>query len=413
MIPFPILHGELIFKNSASLETAVIELSPDHILIRLPNGYFEKNGKPESIILYFFIHKQKKYEKLVLNSGSFSINESENEKYASYYEIKINDDRFSYYSRILSAEYLRYIDLKLYSEDHEMSNAMTYGRYPDNREEEYMISPDDNEAEWTSEFLKNGQRALKEKKLFYSLELPLKQKEFLKKGKEGFSFDIGKRISFDGIVIGNSFCTELFPDMAAFTDLINKASSEDLQVMISVPPVSETVCGSFFERISEMITFLKTSANEERPFVFQFADPGMLMAANDAFNDNQFITFEKGVLLCKSRRDPRRKYLALKNDNDINNLMFSDRTVFGPYYQTNTGTFCPLHALIETGSRGRQTRVANCEKYCEKYYLRYPDHLMMKGEGNSLFGFYDRFLLDDLSFTFFDFHNIERVVINI
>ncbi|MDO4491070.1 MAG: hypothetical protein Q4B85_08395 [Lachnospiraceae bacterium] len=61
-------------------------------------------------------------------------------------------------------------------------------------------------------------------------------------------------------------------------------------------------------------------------------------------------------------------------------------TWYLPWYQMNTGTFCPLHGLITRGDRGAYQRVTHCPGYCERACLLYPKHLGMMGRYNSVFG---------------------------
>ncbi len=413
MIPFGILQGELRFKNMKNLEISVHELSDRHILIRLPAGYMEASGHPESMVLYFYSRKLKKYEKTVLNKDSFYISKTAGDKYSESFRISIKDQHFTAVCREFSKEYLEYIDLKLYEEDRIMSHVMTEGRYPEDWEDVYEKKLSVCEAEWSNDLIKETELFLKGKKLYFSLETPQRSKDFLMKGTEGFPYELGNKLSFDGVVIGNSFCPNLFPDKELFVSLIKKASEYDFNVIISVPPVPESKTDNFISDLSELTSFLKEF---NKIVVFQFGDHGTLSYFKDNFKNEKYLQFEKGILLHRIKRDPRKKYLKECfeiSDGSDKNIMISDDAIFGPYYQTNTGTFCPLHALMTTGTRSKQSRVFNCERYCEKYYLRYPDHLMMKGEGNSLFGFSGAFLTDKAFYSSDEWVNCKKVVINV
>lgn len=414
MIPFALLQGELVFYDSKRLEVQIHELSEKHILIRVPSGYLKTSGLIKSIELFFYIHDKKKYEKTVISSDSFSLKKVTEDKYSDWFEIKIRNEYFSEYSRMLSKKYLEYIDLKLFEEDCVMSHVMTEGRYPDNKENVMKTDPEENEIMWMRSLNEKAKDIVKGRKLYYSLEAPLKMKGFLKNKTECIPDELRKNFVFDGVVIGNSFCTNLFPDFEQFVSLAGKAFSCGMMIMVTVPPVPESETDKFCILLSKMTEYLKTQKTES--CVFQFGDEGMLSFAYDNLSDDDHCFFEKGILLHKNKRDPRRRYLEDDKDvcgHGLKNLMFSDKTVFGPYFQTNTGTFCPLHALITKGSRGRQTRVSECEKYCENYYLHYPDHLMMKGEGNSLFGIDSTFLNDAKITELTEWETCERIVINI
>jgi hypothetical protein len=68
-------------------------------------------------------------------------------------------------------------------------------------------------------------------------------------------------------------------------------------------------------------------------------------------------------------------------------ISFRHATLYGPYFQQNTGRFCPMAAAVETGDRGRQKRKTSCPGYCEHSAFLYPDDFRMAGIGNSICGF--------------------------
>lgn len=61
-------------------------------------------------------------------------------------------------------------------------------------------------------------------------------------------------------------------------------------------------------------------------------------------------------------------------------------TVYFPYYQMNTSTWCTTYAMCHNGKRGRQEEAERCPGYCRSETFLYPDDLHMVGRFNSLFG---------------------------
>lgn len=61
-------------------------------------------------------------------------------------------------------------------------------------------------------------------------------------------------------------------------------------------------------------------------------------------------------------------------------------TVYFPYYQMNTSTWCTTYAMCQNGKRGRQEEAECCPGYCRWETFLYPDDLHMVGRFNSLFG---------------------------
>lgn len=373
MIPFAILQGKIEYKSGKSLEIRVLELASDYVTFRVPLNSFLKEVI-DSVSFSFYIRNKNEYETVSL--VDFEISMIKEEKYAQYYMLKTSDKRFEELSDILSKEYLEYVDLKINYSDSFMTRVMTGGKYPEN-EEEYLMDRGEGLAKsWISEAWLISKRNPNQKIFVYEDSLLL-----------------GKA-PVDGVVFGNAFCPARFPKIDVLLGKIEDAYVNRLEVMIEVPPVNETVLNEFMEKAEKLVSSFSN-------LILQFNDLGMYEWALKRFDDINTLKIEKGVLLYKSRRDPRSKYLDY---SEADNLMLSEKTVFGPWYQTNTGTFCTLNALVIKGDRGKQERVIKCPKYCKNYHLSYPSHLEMVGEGNSLFGFNKDFYHHD---------HAERVVINI
>ena len=85
-----------------------------------------------------------------------------------------------------------------------------------------------------------------------------------------------------------------------------------------------------------------------------------------------------------------------------------------PFYQTNTSQYCPLYAACTKGSRGAQTPVRKCHRFCEEQAFLYPEHLRMMGRYNSLFGI-DLSILQEPEAMgkMYGLRGIDRIVVNL
>ena len=83
-----------------------------------------------------------------------------------------------------------------------------------------------------------------------------------------------------------------------------------------------------------------------------------------------------------------------------------------PYYQTNTSSYCPLMAKLESGDRGRQRYEKSCGFLCRDTVFMYPDHLKMVGRYNSLFAVYGEILKNPENLSEYVRQGIDRVVVD-
>lgn len=392
MIPFAILQGRIEYESGKRLEIRILELAVDYVTFRVPVEY-EGEGKVAGVSLDYYVQGQNRFEHVKIDK--FEVDETDRDRFAIYYRLSCSEEAFAKMSQEVTKEYLRYVELKLEGDDAKMSHEMTGGRYP--KKEEISAG---NIRRVARAWCEKNIEIPKEKERFLWLKNRNRSRKFVENGIEAaaacsefidseMAAQLAKSIKYTGVAIGSVGCEELFPNENCMQAVIKRAGAEGLSVLVEVPPVSELRIDEFKTKISETINVAKEAGSKAKVYI-QFNDLGMYSWADRMFGRCSLapITIEKGVLLYKNRRDPRRKYMQ---DSFVE--MHSDNTLWGPFYQTNTGTFCPLHALVCNKDRGKNERVKNCARYCEQYLLEYPDHLAMVGFENSLWGFNEEFLV--------------------
>ncbi|MDT3844041.1 MAG: hypothetical protein LIV11_05655 [Bacillota bacterium] len=152
-------------------------------------------------------------------------------------------------------------------------------------------------------------------------------------------------------------------------------------------------------------------------------DAGMLSMLRES-GENRFFHITYGVIPIRRRKDPRLlwkkeperwkihrttvndgAFLRELQEAGVDRLSFEtcgyvpdlpknsgektqrgNITVYFPYYQMNTSTWCTTYAMCHNGKRGRQEEAERCPGYCRSETFLYPDDLHMVGRFNSLFG---------------------------
>lgn len=358
MIPYSILNGTI-----QSLDIRVLELAPDYFTFRVPLTYeWIFKEKPE-ITLRFFLYEKKCYEKVILTSYECSVKE----KTSFWIEILVSigvcetKERYQMLSKMLTKEYMQYMENKLTLSDVEIASFMT--RYPKDQEEIYEEAKITKKID-TSYFEKVSILLDEPRKLARYLETPISAYE---------------EKNIRGIHIGNSFCPHLLPSIKQVSEVLEKAKDEKLQVFFVFPPVSQ----SFYERDVSYLKELEKCAEEKEIAVeIEVNDLGMQTLLSE--RSWHFLRVSAGILLHKHIKDVRKKYLE-----GGKNIDYSDHGVYVPYYQMNTGTFCPVYSKKYKKSRGESIRVTHCDKICLQENFVYPKHLCIKGKFNSLFGVYE------------------------
>lgn len=217
------------------------------------------------------------------------------------------------------------------------------------------------------------------------------------------------RIRISVLVIGNPFCSLLFPDLETLAALLTKMAREKVLPVIVLPPMAEGETAEITRRLEWLDAWCKEQ------------DTVLDIECND-FGEAEIVREQgyrrfclaAGVLLARRRKDPRLfdlpgmsvRHVASTSCDDpafaqlfpkeretvetcgyLPKISFRHATLYGPYFQQNTGRFCPMAAAVETGNRGRQKRKTSCPGYCEHSAFLYPDDFRMAGIGNSICGF--------------------------
>lgn len=440
MIPFSILAGQLHTNDGQALEIRVLDLSPESFTFRLPLGYLKAHGGLKEVELSFYSWEKQEYEEVELTDLTFELEEEK--EYWEVCRVDTKDEKFIRLSRNLSREYLHYIDLKCSCDDAEIAEALT--GIPADGEKEFCRDYKEQLALWTGRVMQkiragkaneiagpdaedskegqtgksgntdetciqnNGAFFCRDRKLYLALENPttwnlfLKHsfKEFVKEYYQAFGLENHPlaNMTYTGIYLGNPYCQNLKPTRDTVLKILDKAKKEGIETVFVLPPLST-------DRWKETLNLCKEILEKA---------PGMEISCND-LGTEEFLRAKglhtgRGVLLCKAFRDPRKKYCKdLKDPSGSSNLMQTYHAVFLPFYQTNTGTFCPLHALAAGSNRGRQKRVEDCQMECLKHQILYPKDLDLVGRYNSLFGFLAESLTGELKLP----AGKERLVINL
>ncbi len=400
MIPFAILGGSLRINHEQSIEIRILELSSDGFTFRLPLALELSDSHPE-VSLWFYDKKSEQYrnwkgrltECVKMDVNRFWID----------YQARIRDTAFAELASSLSREYLCYIDWKQNGADVDYSE-----NFPANRVECFqnwggrVTIPDDLDRK-----LQNWYSA-KKTTLAYALETPARVKRFLTMEEEDFRRSIWEeyrltehplsKLRPNALFLGNSYCRHLLPTTDAVLDVLRKATTYGMRVYLVLPPASESDLDLMKRYIVNILAQLHTHMQENR--INEGGSPLSVdgWMVNDAgilaflTKDQKLESVQKGPLMCKSYRDSRIQHLV--DGNEAEGLMHSSQQIWFPFYQMNTGTFCPLAAKVQTNSRGYGGRVTQCDGICARNAFLYPREVDSIGRFNSLFGWNGRMLED-------------------
>ena len=208
------------------------------------------------------------------------------------------------------------------------------------------------------------------------------------------------------LYIGSATCSELFPELACLSELLDKAARDDLAVTLLLPPLRT---GSV-HRVDALMELL---AAHNRPVELAVNDWGMLERAKNRPDCAELVL---GPLLNKLRRDPRmvwkpgyEAHRDLFAENSLNDPPFREflgelgvrrfeyeacgrdvrvpegnHSLHLPFCHTNVSAWCTLKARCETGKRGAQGPVEGCPGFCRENAFLYPRELKLIGHGNAL-----------------------------
>lgn len=394
MIPFAILGGKINTTDGEALEFRILELSPDCFTARFPKGYFAVHGETEKLVLSFFDWENKKYTDIEIKQFEL-LCDKENEFY-DVFTFKCNLVSYKNAAKKLTDEYLKYIDCRLEMDDVQMSEAMC--GFPAKGEEVFARDIAQQLDIWAEGIVCHKQPT--GVKLGISLEnnaliemyLSLKKEEFVSRyfesaGLKGHPY---ATIIPDRLYIGNPYCINLMPEKDIFERIMVKAQTDKIALTLVVAPVPEWRAEITAQHIRECIRIYHEGEGShmsnseeciqmqsENLFEIQVNDYGM-----QRLLEKEGVNVVRGPMMYKDKRDPRAEYYESKKSG----LMRSQKELYFPMYQTNTGTFCTLYAAVHNGSRQNIRRVKNCPHYCEKAHFLYPLKYNMIGRYNSLFG---------------------------
>ncbi len=397
MIPFAILSGSIIFKDRESLEVRILDLSPDSFTIRIPYSYVMKMNHVKEIVLNFYQYDNEIYVNNTLRE--FRIEVVEEEKYWVVFRLSTENSTFKKYSVQLMNEYMSYINYK-----------RTYGDQIAGMLKAYPLEADDIYADdyqsqvkyWLDEIHQNydseswawiSHREIPlftllnhdELRMFLDHSVLEFQKNYWMKHHIAWHPLAKKKI--EGVIVGNSFCPHLFPKESDIYRLIDKTKDENIKLILLFAPITVL---KHKERLQLLERIHHYARQKNIVIEIQFNDQYMIDRAKKESWSN--FTLSRGILLHKRTKDPRKKYRQDEMVKDNHDLL--DRQIYLPYYQTNTATFCTLHASCKYGQRFHQYRVEKCPHYCKNHHFLYPLHLHMIGRDNSLFGIDLRFFTD-------------------
>lgn len=412
MIPYSILAGKMNMEDGKEIEFGILELGPDFFSFRTGKRVICKNEEIKGISLFFSTFPGNKYKTVTLMD--YSICREAEEEFYDIYRLSTEDESFRAESCRLSKLYLDYVKNRLSLSDGDLSGY--YTDYPAEGDDFFYESMEASVAGFFSEVESTYNAQAWESldchmlKLYYALENEAALATFIEQQERYRSKTIDElcklkhpvsTLPMGGVLIGNPYCPNLFPDIGKLSAASKVCRKNGWKVHLVLAPIPESRLDeavNYIEKVIEAVRYLNG---------FSVNDAGIYYYITERHPD---INVESGVLMNKGYRDPRAKYIRL---DEADNLMKTGKTVYGPLFQTNTATFCTLHALVNRQDRGNNKRVGECMHLCDSCFLMYPKHLNTIGRYNSIFGFNaSLFSSPDILRDCLE-NGVERLVINL
>ncbi len=428
MIPHSLLFGYIYTNDLTKVEIRVLELAPDFFTFRLPLGYDEEHGGIKLISLSFLAENKD------CNIYDFKTEKEECE-YWTEYVCRVNSADYSECAQVLTKDYLGYIAARNGSDLEEFSN--TRSSYPLNENNSYAENLSRQFEIWRNEIEKNTDfdawdellsgdtqpeiclaledeeaiaKYLKNTESFQTTDyetVEYQNTDYLKNDKlinssgyisQDCSNQSGskymkelpgnhplRQAKIKRVYVGNPYCFCMRPDVDVLKRMFICLRECGMGMTLVLPPISQSHYKAAAEYLEDVIDmYLQTFVDIS--FEISLNDYGMLALARNMVEEKTIgtgIKIDKGILLYPFKRDPRKKYM---DGYSSSNLMRTSDTVFAPFYQTNTGTFCTLKAAADK-NRGAGRRMVECDKECLQKTVLYPLHLNMIGKYNCLLGF--------------------------
>lgn len=420
MLPFGILAG--YWGNKEVRITAISEYG-FQTRLAAPATVEQKNAPWE---LAFYDQKTASYQRILLRDATF-LQEKE-EDFDVVYTFATEQEDYQNAVQRLALQYSQYIRWKMEDDDAALAEQMA--GYPAEQDAFHLESLEEQKKVWFSGigketfvtlqngFAESGQPG-QPVELALELDRPEWYTAYLSMESAVF-FDAYFRKNQipdppifhpDRLYIGNAFCTHLAPTEEELFALMDKACRESFAITLTFPFLLEENLTETQARLQHLARWCEQK-NKTIEIVVNDWGTAHLAA--------QFPVFSLclGVLLNKRKKDPRmayklgdstlfeqnsvhaafyREYLKEEfrmeryewescGDTDTGKFPKGKNSLHLPFYQTNTSQYCPMYAACTKGSRGEQTPVRECPKFCEKQAFLYPEHLRMVGRDNSLFG---------------------------
>ena len=376
-------------------ECAIARLSPRGAVLRLAE-------EPESVrhlSFSFYRHQTRDYAEVGVKE--YRILPMVKKPFWWELPLSISDPAYGAQTAALFRDYGEFVRLRL-----EGGLSARWLGYPEEGDEECYDCFQTQKREWFSK-LPQGGAWHSHCEIALSLDNPEKYRGFLSAPFPAFfhallaenglgEHPLGRRLPAR-IYLGNGWCPHLLPE--DWEPLLDKAAEEGLALTVVLPPLSE----GDVENMEKLLSRLEGwSEKNQTPLEVVVNDFGLAALVGE----NAHLTPVLGILLNKTRKDPRLDYLPpfdRGNDLDAPQVQRILKETLGisryecdtpggpghslhfPWYQTNTGAFCPLAAACAGGGRGAQRETAACPRHCSEAVFTYPRHLGMVGRYNSLF----------------------------
>lgn len=416
-------------------ETGIEKIAPKGIVFRLRN-----QQDIDSIKVSFYEFSKDAYQSIKLTK-EYLVLRWEQEKFYWKVYIEITHREYERLVKRSIREYQDYIIEKSQSLENEFSKSLV--GYPSDLDDIIALDFSSQKALWFATIEKV--KLPKEAELAIEIDSPHKYSRFLAldfpKYLEEYWKEAGLIIEGEirRVYIGNAFCPNLFPEDECLFRLLEKAKEQQLKITLVTPFLKELQKERWVQCMKKVIS---TAREWKVHLEVEINDYGMLALLE---NDWEVVTPILGVLLNKRRKDSRmmyknhvedykkwlgetglhtkemetflRKHGIVRYEYEVGSgavtIAQGRHSIHLPWYQTNTSSYCPLKAKVETGDRGKQYPAIKCDFLCEEMVFLYPNHLKLVEKYNSLFGLSLESLKEKEMLHQYVQQGIDRIVINL
>ena len=287
-------------------EVRILKISPESITVRLA----EEIDEISKFVVAFYIFNENRYSEV--NIEDFVINKKKREEFYYTYSFIIKNQEYFQRVRYTLRDYSKYVMMKNYGYENQFSEEMV--SYPAELDYDFYDYYINQKKEWmlckmnslsTSDLLDSVELAIKiDNYDLYKIYLENDIIEFSKKYfRDNFIVeDFIVRKEINRVYIGNEFCHNLFPDIITLKKIMDKATSENLNITLCFTYMREC----YIERIKKLLdSVYKWSKDNNKPIEIVINDWGMLKLLEDKRDCFQIAL---GVLLNKRKKDPRYSY---------------------------------------------------------------------------------------------------------